>query len=130
MANIRLQKYKKNRPQIMDLVPCLDSLTQEQLFELKISINPEKLLKEYGIPETKTIAITRGTQDYLTWRLDILRRDNYTCLNCGKIGGVLHIHHIKSYKDFPHFTLSIDNGICLCEECHRNVHKKAVIQKI
>jgi 5-methylcytosine-specific restriction endonuclease McrA len=50
-------------------------------------------------------------------RLDILKRDNYTCQLCGKIGDSrLHIHHIeKKNQNGPDTE---DNLITVCPSCH------------
>ena len=56
-------------------------------------------------------------------RLEILKRDKYTCQICGKKGdSKLHIHHIlkklESGGDFP------DNLITLCPSCHKSADNK------
>lgn len=66
----------------------------------------------------------RECVEYKKWRKSVYERDEYTCQNCGKTGGKLNAHHIKPYKDFPEFRYDIDNGITLCEKCHRELHKK------
>lgn len=64
-----------------------------------------------------------------TWKKQrerALRRDNYTCQNCGATGVKLHVHHIKSKRDFkdPEKANRLDNLITLCMKCHNNITDK------
>lgn len=52
----------------------------------------------------------------------IRRRDNYSCLLCGKTGDKLTFHHITP-KEWGGLT-SLDNLISLCTECHSELHEK------
>lgn len=62
--------------------------------------------------------------EYRKWRWTIFRRDDFTCQMCGKkISGTLEAHHIKSWKEYPESRYDIDNGVTLCEECHKKIHK-------
>ena len=62
--------------------------------------------------------------EYRKWRWTVFRRDNYTCQICGKkVSGHIEAHHIKSWKDYPDLRYDIDNGITLCKECHKEIHK-------
>lgn len=58
------------------------------------------------------------------WSQDILMRDEFTCVMCHCIGGRLNAHHIKRFADYPELRLSINNGVTLCEHCHKSVMKK------
>lgn len=58
------------------------------------------------------------------WRRDVLNRDNHTCQHCGHQGEGLHAHHIKPWRDFPEQRYELSNGLTLCEQCHRQEHKK------
>jgi len=67
------------------------------------------------------------------WRSDIFTRDNFTCQDCGQVGGRLNVHHIKSFSSIIQFyeittfeealecdeLWNINNGITLCIECHK-----------
>lgn len=67
------------------------------------------------------------------WSRDILKRDDYTCQECGKRGGYLEAHHIVGFKKlFEEFNIksydeamntpelwSLNNGITLCKKCHK-----------
>lgn len=60
---------------------------------------------------------------YNQWRKDVYRRDNYTCQICGdSTGGNLNAHHIESYNNNPELRTILENGITLCEDCHKDFH--------
>lgn len=60
---------------------------------------------------------------YKTWCKSIYKRDNYSCKKCDKKHCKLEAHHIKSYKLFPELRFDINNGVCLCTECHLLLHQ-------
>jgi 5-methylcytosine-specific restriction endonuclease McrA len=58
------------------------------------------------------------------WREAVFARDKWTCQDCGdKKGGNLEAHHIKSFAEFPELRFAIDNGITLCKDCHKIIHR-------
>lgn len=67
--------------------------------------------------------------EYVNWKKYILKRDNYTCQCCNKKGGSLNVHHIFNYADNPDKRIDVDNGICLCEECHLNSYPNSFHKK-
>ena len=65
--------------------------------------------------------------EYKVWRKEVLKRDNFKCVGydghyCGK--KAKHAHHIYPVKTHPDLALDPDNGISLCEECHKYIHRK------
>lgn len=66
----------------------------------------------------------RKTPQYAAWRTAVFERDGYRCAICGEVGGRLNAHHIKPFARYPDLRLDVDNGITLCEECHKEVHRK------
>lgn len=66
----------------------------------------------------------RRTKEYREWRDAVFKRDNYSCQRCGKHGGTLNAHHIIRYRNSESMRTDINNGITLCEKCHRIVHKE------
>lgn len=65
----------------------------------------------------------RNSAEYTEWRREVFERDSYTCVICGKVGGELNAHHIKPFSKYEEARLDINNGITLCKECHKTVHK-------
>ena len=67
-------------------------------------------------PENKKV---RESSAYKEWRIEVFKRDSYTCQACedGK-GGNLHAHHIENFSDNEHIRFDINNGITLCNNCH------------
>jgi 5-methylcytosine-specific restriction endonuclease McrA len=66
----------------------------------------------------------RKTGEYKKWRMDVFLRDKFTCRVCGKVGGKLNAHHIKRYAQEPSLRTDLRNGITLCEDCHKEIHRK------
>ena len=78
----------------------------------------------------------RNILQYSDWRLNVFKRDNYTCQYCNKRGGYLEAHHLKRFsiilKENKVTTLEqakvceelwfVSNGITLCLECHKKEH--------
>ena len=60
--------------------------------------------------------------EHRTWRQAVLIRDKTTCQRCGVSNVEMHVHHIKSYKDFPDLRFDVANGITLCHRCHWAEH--------
>lgn len=66
----------------------------------------------------------RDYWELIQWRLDVYKRDNYTCICCNDDkGGNLNAHHLNGYNWDIINRLNIDNGVTMCEKCHNNFHK-------
>lgn len=75
---------------------------------------------------------------HIGWSKQVLKRDNYTCTECKKRGGKLVAHHVitlcsikerfsvNSIEDSKRCDIfyDINNGITLCEKCHKVFHKE------
>lgn len=81
-------------------------------------------LTDKKFPWEKTKKQQRHTPEYIAWRTAVFERDKYTCAICGQVGGELNAHHIRPFKDFPKLRTDINNGVTLCKECHKRVHKE------
>jgi len=61
-----------------------------------------------------------------TWSKKIREINEWTCQYCGKKEKdrkKMHAHHIFSVSKHIELSLNINNGICLCEDCHKYEHK-------
>jgi hypothetical protein len=65
----------------------------------------------------------RTSVEAILWRKSVYERDKYTCQKCAKVGNKLRAHHINNFADFPELRFAIDNGITLCNNCHKGFHK-------
>ncbi|RMD54046.1 MAG: DUF1998 domain-containing protein, partial [Candidatus Thermofonsia bacterium] len=61
-------------------------------------------------------------------RQQALSRDNHTCQMCGAKDGMLHVHHIRPFREFGYIpgknnnyqqANQLENLITLCPRCHR-----------
>lgn len=65
----------------------------------------------------------RLIEGYGIWRDSVYKRDNYICQCCGfDKGGTLVAHHLNGYSWFKEGRTDVNNGITLCETCHKEFH--------
>ncbi|MGL5380700.1 HNH endonuclease [Clostridium sp.] len=66
----------------------------------------------------------KSTKDNM-WRSSVFYRDNRTCFKCSEnnIKNMV-VHHIDSYDIHEDKRYDINNGIVLCEKCHKDFHGK------
>lgn len=81
-----------------------------------------------GIPyeinqEERLRAAKIKSSDYMQFRNAVLKRDGNTCRVCGTRFPLV-VHHVKEFSKSPELRLAVDNGITLCQECHKKVHSK------
>lgn len=85
---------------------------------------------DYYIPEWRENApkeiigpiLKRGDNAVLKWKKEVLRRDDYQCVNCGSEEN-LEVHHIVNWSEAPELRICVDNGETLCTKCHSIEHK-------
>jgi len=53
------------------------------------------------------------------------KRDDYTCHDCGQLGGRLNAHHIYPFQSYPELKFEVSNLLTLCKRCHDAFHKAA-----
>ena len=61
------------------------------------------------------------------WRKQVYERDNYACNCCGNrssIGNtvILNAHHLDGYHWCKEKRVDVDNGVTLCNHCHKEFH--------
>lgn len=84
---------------------------------LTLENNPnyiKKLSEEYRIK----YRIIKG---YNKWRKDVYKKYNYTCVCCGNKENI-NTHHLNSYNSDKLNRANIENGVVLCEKCHKKFH--------
>lgn len=127
--NISKNRYKnavKRKARSMDfeyiqLKEIIENLKEENKILRKR--NKELINEVCSLKYTKRKYVKRQQADiikdkeYALFRLNILKRDNYTCKECGSKER-LQVHHIKSRKDYPELIMDENNCITLCITCH------------
>ena len=66
----------------------------------------------------------RSTGKERGWRIAIFQRDKRICRKCGVEKRKIVAHHINSYDIHEKERYDINNGVTLCEECHKDFHHK------
>ena len=66
----------------------------------------------------------RDSKEFDLWRGAVFARDDWICQKCGQKGEQLHPHHIFNFATYLDLRFAINNGITLCQECHREFHKQ------
>ncbi|WP_025912064.1 HNH endonuclease [Priestia flexa] len=73
-----------------------------------------------GISKKNTVL--RQSSEYKNWRLGVYQRDNYTCKCCNVNSNKLQAHHIENFSSNEGKRFDLENGITLCEDCHKKFH--------
>ena len=69
------------------------------------------------------IELIRHSRDAKNWTQKVYARDDFTCQRCRKRGEVLRAHHDKPWNSHPELRFELNNGVTLCELCHKEVHR-------
>ena len=64
----------------------------------------------------------RFDTEYVDLVKNVLTRDNYTCICCGKTNTSLAVHHLDGYHWCAEKRKDINNCVTLCAECHTIFH--------
>lgn len=62
----------------------------------------------------------RMAPGYSGWRRKVLKRDRGFCRLCHSTTKI-EVHHIKKFSQYPEIRWEVNNGISLCEDCHKLV---------
>ena len=92
-------------------------LQKEQLIER--NINPDLTEEERELNKENR----KSNGDFKKWSKEVKKQADYTCDYCGKRGGKLCSHHLNCWDDFKEERYILNNGVCLCEKCHKEFHK-------
>lgn len=65
----------------------------------------------------------RRSSKYIKWKNEVLKKYCYTCQICNSRKRLV-VHHIKSFSNNKELRFDTNNGIVLCEICHKKVHEK------
>lgn len=75
----------------------------------------------YEEPEKRN---ERLSKEYDHWRMAVFKRDRFCCKNCGTTQKPLNAHHKQPWAKYPDLRYDINNGITLCEDCHKKIHRR------
>jgi hypothetical protein len=119
---------------------CCSNKCRAKLVGLQFSGSKHRNWKGGVTPFNLTIRNSNRNND---WRKKVFQRDNFTCVKCGARGGEIRAHHIKSFKsiisnlkykypDYDAYKMleldselwDVDNGITVCDKCHKGIHKE------
>jgi 5-methylcytosine-specific restriction endonuclease McrA len=106
----------------------LNNKTKSQIVNkskgLKLKKDEETFMRCFGLKTNIPKVLDKNG----IWRTKVLKRGGFCCAVCGfkdKSGIGLQAHHIKPVRDCDKKEkYDINNGICLCVECHKKAYMK------
>lgn len=95
---------------------------RERISEIKKEQYKNGLLPwNYIDGRSKVLGPARYGKDWSSIRMEVYKRDNFTCQECGitmtEMKIPFHVHHIVPF--LTSFNNSLDNLLLLCPSCHR-----------
>ncbi len=85
----------------------------------------KRMISRYGYDTTqieKTYNSKKHRWHLINWAKEVKISWDNKCASCSS-EKKLEAHHLLPKALFPEFELLITNGICLCHECHWNLHR-------
>lgn len=65
----------------------------------------------------------RYEDDYRAWKREVKRRCGFQCVICGSSkSNYLRSHHLDGYAENKEKRTDVENGVCLCVDCHKEFH--------
>lgn len=111
---------------------CQKCVYQDSIFRQKMSDNNGMRGKSRELSPVWNSKITdeerlnnRRILGFTKWKKLVKERDNYTCQCCGSKEN-LEVHHINNWRNFKEQRVDINNGITLCQECHKAKNNKSI----
>ena len=86
------------------------STRQENHYAWNPELTEKDRLKRRHFPETRE------------WRTEVFERDGYKCFVCQQLGYKLAAHHLDGWDKHPNQRFDVNNGITLCQKCHKDFH--------
>ena len=125
------KRYTKVRPGLYCSILCSDRAKDRKWFKTMVR-TPEhcakisKALTGEGngmwlggiTPEHRII---RSSAAYRRWRNATLETDNHKCTMCGDKDN-LEAHHLDLFSKNKSARFDPENGVTLCQPCHKDVH--------
>lgn len=81
--------------------------------------NPNKSQEERDLYKKKHRCL-----EFKQWSHKIKELYNFKCQICDEHRRRLESHHLNGWAQFPDQRFDLENGVCLCKECHSLFHKK------
>lgn len=72
----------------------------------------------------------RDFPGYKDWAKAIKEQDEFHCFICGTTSVKLVSHHIVPFSKEEKLRTDINNGITLCDECHKDYHKEVKLSDV
>jgi len=100
----------------MFVIIVVKSFTMNDKDEIKYDKRTHVLVE--GVP------IKKHTLKWYPWIVEALKRDNFSCVKCGKKEGIV-VHHIDESrrKGQDKMNNKLDNLMSLCRICHAQEHR-------
>jgi len=120
IGNIRRSLYKNQvLPNTTHEKQIRFSHAGDLIWNLARMIYPEKI--EALEAQRKPSVTFRRSLEYRVWVGAVKYRDGLKCRKCGSTRK-LEAHHIKQISQHPELSTNLDNGITLCNACHKRIH--------
>jgi hypothetical protein len=131
-----------------EAIKSISNISYDAVFDSEDNDDPRSVnLLAPPIPPLLKLKI-RNTTEYLTWRLLILKRDNFRCQVCrtsirDNKSLRLEVHHAKTFNDICiennvstveqalacKELWNMNNGVSICYKCHKDIEKLDKIKK-